>query len=218
MQSYGPDIVENLRLHAAVTSREWYRPNPPLASIKWGPRNNTNIQESALLFAMHKVALDKELYLENYWMKNQRAVRKRPRRGPIFALGDSGRPAPQGGRRGHGESAAASGPGDSPRRCRFKAGSVDVAAGDYIIRADQPYRTLADMYFSVQNYPPANPRPYDDTGWTMQYMRNVKVIAVTDKAMLDQAMTLLTADAKAPGGIDGYGATLSWSITPPTTR
>ena len=57
----------------------------------------------------------------------------------------------------------------------FKAGSVEVAAGDYIIRADQPYRTLADMYFSVQNYPPANPRPYDDTGWTMQYMRNVKL-------------------------------------------
>ena len=44
-----------------------------------------------------------------------------------------------------------------------------VAAGDYVIRADQPYRTLADMYFSVQNYPAANPRPYDDTGWTMQY-------------------------------------------------
>ena len=41
----------------------------------------------------------------------------------------------------------------------FKAGNVDVAAGDYIIRADQPYRTLVDMYFSVQNYPPANPAP-----------------------------------------------------------
>ncbi len=50
----------------------------------------------------------------------------------------------------------------------FKAGNVRVAAGDYVIRADQPYRTLAEMYFSVQNYPTANPRPYDDTGWTMQ--------------------------------------------------
>ena len=67
----------------------------------------------------------------------------------------------------------------------FQAGSVNVAAGDYIVRADQPYRTLADMYFSVQNYPPANPRPYDDTGWTMQFMRNVKLNAVTDKAILE---------------------------------
>ena len=49
-------INEKLQLGAAATSREWYRPNPPLAKIKWGPRNNTNIQESALLIAMHKVA------------------------------------------------------------------------------------------------------------------------------------------------------------------
>ena len=87
----------------------------------------------------------------------------------------------------------------------FKAGDVDVAAGDYVIRADQPYRTLADMYFSVQNYPSANPRPYDDTGWTMQYMRNVKLHTITDKAVLDRPMTLLTADAKAAGRIEGSG-------------
>ena len=68
--------VENLRLPATTTSREWYRPNPPLPSIKWGPRNNTNIQESALLFAMNQVAKNKELYLENYWMKNKRADRE----------------------------------------------------------------------------------------------------------------------------------------------
>jgi hypothetical protein len=53
---------------------------------------------------------------------------------------------------------------------------VNVAeAGDYVVRGDQPYRTLADMYFSIQNYPAQNPRPYDDTGWTFQYMRNIKL-------------------------------------------
>ena len=50
----------------------------------------------------------------------------------------------------------------------FKAGNVDVKAGDYIVRGDQPFRTLADMYFSIQNYAPQNPSPYDDTGWTFQ--------------------------------------------------
>ena len=64
------------------------------------------------------------------------------------------------------------------------------------------------MYFSVQNYPVANPRPYDDTGWTMQYMRNVKLSPVRVGSLLDEQMTLLTADAVPPGGIDGYGATL----------
>ena len=46
VQSYGPDTT-TVRLSATQTSREWFRPNPPLPSIKWGPRNNTNIQQSA---------------------------------------------------------------------------------------------------------------------------------------------------------------------------
>ena len=66
-----------------------------------------------------------------------------------------------------------------------------MKAGDYVIRGDQPYRTLADMYFSVQNYAPANPRPYDDTGWTFRYMRNVVVKPIVDKALLDQPMNTL---------------------------
>ena len=85
---------------------------------------------------------------------------------------------------------------------------MEVAAGDYIIRADQPYRPLADMYFAVQNYPVANPRPYDDTGWTMQYLRNVKLSAVNTKAILELPMTLLAADAKVEGAIEGDGETL----------
>src|ERR1700733_13446517 len=73
VQSYGPDIVPDLHLPATTISREWYRANPPLSSIKWGPRNNVNIQESAILIALHQVAEQKELYLENYWMKNKRS-------------------------------------------------------------------------------------------------------------------------------------------------
>ena len=29
-----------------------------------------------------------------------------------------------------------------------------MKAGDYIVRGDQPYRTLADMYFSFQSFAP----------------------------------------------------------------
>jgi hypothetical protein len=204
VQIYGPDIVENLRLQPTVTSREWFRPNPPLPSIKWGPRNNTNIQESALLIAMHQVALNKELYLENYWMKNKRAV-ENGKAGPTFAW-----VIPDGQRRKVDtvdmvNALRHQGLEIHKADAAFKAGSVDVAAGDYVVRADQPYRTLAEMYFSVQNYPPANPRPYDDTGWTMQYMRNVKLTPITDKGVLNQPMTMLTADAKAAGSIAGTG-------------
>lgn len=90
----------------------------------------------------------------------------------------------------------------------FKAGNVNVAAGDYVVRGDQPFRTLADMYFSIQNYPPQNPRPYDDTGWTFQYMRNIKLQAVADKTVFDQKMTRVTGEVKAAGGIEGTGSIL----------
>jgi hypothetical protein len=85
---------------------------------------------------------------------------------------------------------------------------LKVSPGDYIIRADQPYRELADMYFSEQNYPVANPRPYDDTGWTMQYMRNIKLHPVTDNGILAASMNLLTSDAKPSGSVEGSGGTL----------
>src|SRR3982074_3799281 len=84
VQSYGPDIVENLRLPATTTSREWDRPKPALPSIKWGPRNNTNSPESALLIALHQVATNKDLWLETYWMKQKRAVHK-GKSGPTYA-------------------------------------------------------------------------------------------------------------------------------------
>src|SRR5439155_2605926 len=90
----------------------------------------------------------------------------------------------------------------------FKAANVAVKAGDYLIRGDQPFRTLADMYFAIQNYAPQNPSPYDDTGWTFQYMRDIKIVPVADKSVLAQPMTALNADATAPGGGDGTGNVL----------
>ena len=203
VQSYGPDTT-TVRPGATVTSKEWFRPNPPLPSIKWGPRNNTNIQESALLFALHRVAVDKELFLENYWLKNKRSVEK-GRSGPTYAW-----VIPAGQRR---KADAADAVNELRRQgleigtatAAFKAGNVDVAAGDYVIRADQPFRTLADMYFSLQNYAVQNPAPYDDTGWTFQLMRDLVITPVTEKSVLDQRLSPVTAMVRARGGIEGTG-------------
>ena len=79
-----------------------------------------------------------------------------------------------------------------------KFGNVQVNPGDYIIRGDQPYRTIADMYFSLQNFSPANPAPYDDTGWTFPLMRNLTVFDVTDKGLLAGPMKKVTASQRAP--------------------
>jgi hypothetical protein len=207
VQSYGPDIQKGLKLAPTVTSREWYRPNPPLPSIDWGPRNNTNIQESALLFALNRVATDREMYLENYWIKNRQAI-ETGQTGDVNAWVI---PAAQTARlnvidmindlRHQGVEV-------SVADAAFTAGGVAVAAGDYVIRGDQPYRTLVDMYLSVQNYPASNPRPYDDTGWTMQYMRNVALKTVHDPAVFNAPLTLLAADVAPKGAIAGSGSTI----------
>ncbi len=206
VQSYGPDNYV-VRPGATTTSREWFRPNPPLPSINWGPRNNTNIQESAILFAMHHVAQNKETYLDNFWRKNVRAVDK-GKTGPVFGWVI---PATQ-RRKADAADAVnelrAQGLEVHVATTSFRAGTVDVKPGDWIIRGDQPYRTLADMYFAIQNYAPENPAPYDDTGWTFPLMRDVTITPVTDKGLLDQPMTMLASDARATGGVSGTGSVI----------
>jgi hypothetical protein len=90
----------------------------------------------------------------------------------------------------------------------FKSGTVEVQAGDWIIRGDQPYRTVTDIYLSIQRFAPQNPSPYDDTGWTLQYTRNLVVRELRDAGALAQPMKAVTGKAVAPGGITGSGNTV----------
>jgi hypothetical protein len=211
VQSYGPDNY-TVTPGNTTTSREWFRPNPPLETINWGPRANTNIQESAILFALHRVGHDRATFLENQWDKAKRAV-ARGKTGPVYAWVI---PAGQHAKENAAEAVnelLAQGLEFQRASASFKAGNVQVNAGDYVIRGDQPYRTLADMYFSLQNFAPQNPAPYDDTGWTFPLMRNITVEEVTDKSVLAQAMTPVKTDVTAPGGITGAGKVVAVANT-----
>jgi hypothetical protein len=193
-----------------TTSKEWFRPNPPLDSIMWSPRANTNIQESALLFSLSRVAKDHEMFLENYWIQNKDAVEKAKKPNAVAAWVI---PADQ-----HAAENAAEAVNElktqglefNTAKTAFTVGGVQVQPGDYIIRGDQPYRTLADMYFALQNFSPDNPSPYDDTGWTFPLMRNITVREVTDKSILTKPMTPVAQAAVvvAHGGITGTGSTV----------
>lgn len=207
VMSYGPDNRPATRAGRTTTSREWYRPNPPLPVIDWGPRNNTNIQQSAVLFSLKYTADHADWFLENYWLKNKRSVRKGVD-GPVHAW-----VIPANQRR---KSDAAQAVNDLMVQGlefhradkAFEVGDFQVQAGDYIVRADQPYRTIADMYFSLQSFSLDNPRPYDDTGWTFQLMRNLDLEAIEDAEILEQDMTMVTAPVMAAGGIVGRGDVL----------
>ncbi|HEV8411725.1 MAG TPA: M14 family zinc carboxypeptidase [Gemmatimonadaceae bacterium] len=200
VQSYGPDTT-TVRI---TQSKEWFRPNPTPPVVAWGPRSNTNIQESAILFALNRVAKDRDTFLENYWLTSKRAVAKGTD-GPTYGWLI---PATQ---RRKADAADAvnelldQGLEFHTANAAFKAGNVDVKAGDYIIRGDQPYRTVADIYFALQRYPKDNPAPYDDTGWTFQYLRDVVITPITDKSVLTQPMTMVKGHVTAPGGVTGTG-------------
>jgi hypothetical protein len=203
VQGYGPDPYD-VRPTPGQLSREWFRPNPPLPLIRWGPRNNTNIQQSGVLLSLQHVAQNRRLYLENYWLKNKRAVAE-GLNGPIHGWVIPARQRRKADAAMAVNDLRSQGLEISRATAAFKAGSVAVQEGDYVVRGDQPFRTLAEMYFSVQNYAPQNPAPYDDTGWTFQLLRDIRITPVTDKTLFDQKMTLVTEDVKAPGGVSGSG-------------
>jgi hypothetical protein len=200
VMSYGPDTT-NLNLNQ---SREWFRPNPAVGLVKWGPRENTNIQQAGVLFALQHMAKNRDFWLENYWIKNKRAVAK-GKDGPTFAWHV---PATQRRKADAADAMNAlieQGVELHTANADFKAGNLDIKKGDYIIRGDQPFRTVADIYFSIQRYSTANPSPYDDTGWTFQYMRDVVITSVGDKSILTQPMTEVKGKVVAPGGLNGTG-------------
>ncbi|HEU4714304.1 MAG TPA: M14 family zinc carboxypeptidase [Pyrinomonadaceae bacterium] len=206
----GADTRERT-LGANQTSRVWYRPNPPFPRVNWSMRNNVNMQQSGILFAMNLIARDRERFLNNFYLKSKRAIAKATNEGPAAYIipGDTPRPV---------EAA------DMVNLMRFQGIEVHRAAkefsvkdqkypaGSYIVRMDQPYSRMADMLLDTQYYNVTDPNPYDDTGWTMGAMRNVKTVRITDKSVLDVAATLLTADVKVTGALSGPANSVAYVI------
>ena len=81
-----------------------------------------------------------------------------------------------------------------------EAKTTKLPLGSYIIRMDQPYSRMVDMLLDTQYYSTSDPRPYDDTGWTLGPLRNVKTVRITDTAILKAPMTLVDTTAKFDGG------------------
>src|SRR3954471_2118524 len=92
----GADTRERI-LPPSSTSRDWFRPNPPLPKVMWSIRDNINMAQSALLLGMNNVATNGKQYLENFYAKSKRSVAKARTEGPaayVFTADDP-RPAEQ---------------------------------------------------------------------------------------------------------------------------
>src|SRR3984893_18464872 len=205
----GADTIE--RTVAAESRRDWFRPNPPQPRVKWSIRNNINLQESAILLAMNFVSNNKDRFLKNFYLKSKRSVAKANNEGPAAWVVPSDQT----------RVVEAADMVNLLRLMGVEVHKVDkeisfkdqkFPAGSYVVRMDQPYSRMADMLLDTQYYNVNDPRPYDDTGWTLGALRNVKTVRITDKAVLEVPMVLLTSDARVRGRIAGSASTAGFVI------
>jgi hypothetical protein len=228
------------KLPDSATSRTWYRPNPPLPRVKWSLRNNVNIQQSALLLALRYVADNREEFMGNFAGKSKRSISKARTEGPAaWIIPNDGRrpalaaqlarllqrqgaevhrldreaevkvarPAPA---RGRPAAQPSSDPAPEPKAEATEPQAQKVMAGSFVLRMDQPYSRMVDMMLDTQYYSTADPRPYDDTGWTFGPLRNVVTLRVVDPSILDLPMTLIDGEVRAAGGVEGNGS--AWFV------
>ncbi len=191
--------------------RDWFRPNPPLPRVRWSLRNNVNMQQSGILLAMNFVANNKDRFLQNFYLKSKRSVAKARNEGPAAYVIPANQPRMV-------EAA------EMVNLLRLMGVEVHTAnkeitvkdqkfpAGSYVVRMDQPYSRMADMMMDTQYYNVNDPRPYDDTGWTLGALRNVKTVRVTDKGILEAPATLLTSDVRVRGRLLGSHSTAGYII------
>jgi hypothetical protein len=202
------------RIVRSGSSREWYRPNPPLPQVKWSLRNNVNYQQSGVLFALTDVAQNRRRFLENFWTIGKRAVAKAANEGPaayVFA-GDQKRQGqlmdlmsllqlhgievqvadegftPAAAPAAAPAPASAKAPAPAPAPAKKPEPIVPLfTKGAFVVRMDQPYSRLADAILDVQ-YVRGDEEVYDDTGWTLGYLKNVDYKRVVSPDALKVAM------------------------------
>jgi hypothetical protein len=222
-ETYGNDGADTVKriLKPEEYARTWYRPNPPWPEVLWSARNNNNYQQTALLATLHHFAQNAPMFLHNFYEKSKRSIEKPLESGPAAYVfpADEKRGGSQARllrilQRQHVEISrlAAAATIDQPER-KNEAGKAtgDVAgkrsfpAGSYVVRMDQPYSRIADMLLDRQYWSPKDKydTPYDDTGWSMGDLFDVRLARVTDASILQAPMRRIDEPVDVPKGLAG---------------
>jgi Zinc carboxypeptidase len=200
---------------ANATSRTWFRPNPPLPRVNWSIRDNINLQQSGLLIAMDYTANNRNTFLENFYLKSKRSVAKPTTEGPAAWVVPADDPRPVAAAtlmdllQIHGVEISKT---TTESEVTEKGKKISIPNGSYVIRMDQPYSRMADMLLDTQFYNINDPPPYDDTGWTLGPLHNVKTVRVTDTGILKAPMLMVAVPAKATGQLTGAATAAAYLI------
>ena len=187
----------------SITAREWYRPMPAYKEVVWSQRNNTNYTETALLTALELTSNFSKTVLENFYDKSRNSIESGSKEAPF------GYVMPAGQRdmtrvefivnvlRLQGIEV-----GRATGELKLKDGTFP--AGSIVVKRNQPYGRLAKILLETQQYPDANLRTYDDTGWTMGLMNRADVREIADRALLDVPIEPIDT-MQVKGEVQGVG-------------
>ncbi|MGL5946694.1 MAG: M14 family metallopeptidase, partial [Sediminibacterium sp.] len=196
--TYLRDLSEIKYAGDAVTSREWYRPDPPTQQVYWSSRNNINYMEAGVLASLSYTADNGNVLLHNFYQKGLNNIKKGKQEKPgAFVI-----PATQR------DPAMAAYLVNQLRKQNIEVHRVDTGKnkGDYVVLLDQPYRNLAVSLLTKQNFSKdAKFPPYDDIAWTLGYLYGVDVRADDSVKYSRTNLTILNNDVKYEGKITGSG-------------
>jgi len=171
-----------------VTTPQWYRLIPPPQKTTWSFRNNINYQQTGLICALTLTSRNRELLLENFWIKGKNAVEKGTNEAPhAFLI-----------------------PAEQKRKdmlshllSQLNKQKIEIHAlmnefvhkekkyprGTLVVRMDQPYGPLAKNLLEIQKFPAdADFLPYDETAWTFGLLYGVDTIRLDGAGILKAPM------------------------------
>lgn len=196
-----PQTVER-ELGKRSTSQEWYRMNPPLEKTQWSLRNNVNYSQAGVLSSLEYTANNDKKLLRNFYNRSKETVMKGKTTAPYAFV------IPKDQRRDAAVVRLVNLLRTNGIEVQQTDGSISwkgnsVKNGAYVVRMDQPYRAMIGTLLDVQKFPSDRyPAPYDDVGWTLPYLYQIKSYKVEDPAILQKQMALVTQDVKLQGGVD----------------
>jgi hypothetical protein len=195
----------------APKEKKWFMPVPPYKKVTWSMRNNNNYQQTADILAFYLVANNKEFFLRNFWKRGKEAYEKGGSEPPYAYIIPPEQKDPL----------------DTAylinillrQRIEIQQSTAPIEVkegkfpqGSYIVRMDQPYRSLICNLLDIQKYPEDAPLSYDDTGWTLGLHMDVKTVKIEDKAIYDAAVVPVTKPVEVKGEVSGEKAAGAYII------
>ncbi len=183
----------------AVTSREWYRPDPATQLVNWSSRNNINYMEAGVLASLTYTANNANMLLSNFYQKGINNIRKGKEEKPRAFVIPSDQHDP----------VMAAYLVNQLRAQGIEIHRVDTgkSKNDYVILLDQPYRNLAVTLLTKQAFSKdAKFPPYDDIAWTMGYLYGVDVRAEDTVKFAAGNLKPVNTDVKYEGKLLGNGS------------